>query len=100
MTATLAKFPFSNGTGGYNHDQRLCTIFSVYKDPGYGWNTTNGKGASKADLAANLAGMKFWEMLEQQGANVTFNICDYVKPEWDERKNPNHDVEGLPECPP
>ena len=50
-----------------------------------------------ADLAANLAGLAFGEALGKHGAQLTFNICDYVKADWDEQINPNVAGDPRPE---
>lgn len=43
---------------------------------------------SNADLAANLAGLRFWTELEAT-PSMTFDIARYIAADWNEYKNPN-----------
>jgi len=44
---------------------------------------------SRADLAANLAGLTFWTDLAANPSGYTFDIASYVTASWNEYRNPN-----------
>lgn len=44
---------------------------------------------SNADLAANLAGLKFYQDLKANPKGYKFRIKDYITPQWNEQTNPS-----------
>jgi Domain of unknown function (DUF4157) len=44
---------------------------------------------SNADLAANLAGLKFYQDLEANPGGYAFQIKNYITAQWNEKSNPN-----------
>lgn len=54
---------------------------------GYGLNSTGVY--SNADLAANLAGLGFYEDWQRNFGSFTFDINNYISSRWNEESNPN-----------
>ncbi|MEM6470525.1 MAG: RHS repeat-associated core domain-containing protein [Planctomycetota bacterium] len=66
--------------------------FGYFGDYGLGDKLIDPNGgASPADLAANLAGYYFWDRIlnSPEGRPPRFEICDFIHPGWDHRRNPN-----------
>jgi hypothetical protein len=74
------------GPKGLSRDQAIAEGNKT-EEGGFGLNNTGVY--SHADIAANVAGMGFYNELGKGGGNFAFDIRKYVSDKWNEQKNSN-----------